>query len=70
MNDTLQTPTPDDRIDIRNVDGHESWQGLYDLLEAEASFELSEYDAETLAAAIRRDRPERYRRKHRRGVTS
>ena len=59
-----------DRTDVRTLDGHESWEGMYRLNDVDTSIEPLHPDPDTWAAVRREDRPERYRQKHLRGVSS
>lgn len=61
---------PTARTDLRTLDGHESWEGVYRLNEVDTSVEPIHPDPDTWVAAHREDRPERYREKHAQGRSS
>jgi len=54
------------RPEPQQTDLPESWRAVYRWLETDLPY----FDIGAVAAAHREDRPERYRRKHSRGVSS
>lgn len=56
--------------DVREPSPSAGWRETYAVLEAPLPGDDPGADPDRVAGATRRDRPARYRRKHRRGVTS
>ena len=69
MNDLREHDPKSNRIEDTHRESSPS-TGAYEIAEIFHVPNAHAVDAGTFAAMIRQDRPERYRRKHRRGVSS